>query len=550
MSAVLQRPSIRFLPPQLADQIAAGEVIERPASVLKELLENALDARASRIDIELSIGGMERIRVTDNGEGIPCAELPLAVSRHATSKLFSLQDLLALSTLGFRGEALASICSVSQWQLISCSDDVTPACQLSSAQPSQATSTQHARGTTVQIDRLFHNTPARKKFLRAERTEFRHCDEIIRRMALARFDVAFYVKHNGRQVHRLPAILDEAARNRRVAQVCGEHFVQGSLLIAYPHTDMRLWGWISRPEHSRQQADLQYFYINGRMVRDRMLNHAIRLAYQQLLPSGRQAAYVLYLEMAPDSFDVNVHPTKQEVRFRETRLVHDFILRSLRDALTNATNPTKLAVDTDNAWVSEPAVSYVPGQASQVEHVQRTHPPMMSAGQNTSAILFERFIITRLENKTLLVDLPATYARWAAGNWYRQYCTAKVSRQPLLIPERISLDNTSCDRIEKYAQSFLSLGLDISRLSHHEVLLRFMPGWLAAYNHQQLITNILQSHLPNLDKTDLHQVLVSCPLDLARIDLPILLKAIAATPEDFADSWRVLEAADLAHFFS
>jgi len=325
MQEGLKYPSIHFLSPRLANQIAAGEVIERPASVVKELLENALDANAKRIDIELQLGGIEAIRVTDDGEGIYQDELPLAVSRHATSKISELDDLLNLSSLGFRGEALASICSVSKWEITSRQADAEMASQISSATETTVLEANHSKGTTVSVRKLFHNTPARRKFLRAERTEFRHCDDVIRRMALARFDVGFFVKHNGRLVHRLPAVIDDIGQTRRVAQLCGESFINNSLVIDFPRRDMRLWGWISKPEFSRQQADLQYFYINGRVIRDRVVNHAIRIAYQHLLLPGRQAAYVLHLEIDPASVDINVHPTKHEVRFRETRLVHDFI---------------------------------------------------------------------------------------------------------------------------------------------------------------------------------------------------------------------------------
>lgn len=548
MSAVLQRPAIKFLPPQLADQIAAGEVIERPASVLKELIENALDAHASRIDIELSAGGMEHIRVTDDGEGIPCDELPLAISRHATSKLSAIHDLLSLQTLGFRGEALASICSVSQWQLISCSDQSAHACKLTSMQVRQPIADQHPRGTTVQIDKLFHNTPARRKFLRAERTEFRHCDDVIRRMALARFDVGFFIKHNARQVHRLPAVGNGLARSRRVAQLCGESFVNESLMIDYAHEGMRVWGWISKPGYSRQQTDLQYFFINGRIVRDRMLNHAIRLAYQDRLPSGRQAAYVLYLEIEPDRFDVNVHPTKQEVRFHETRMVHDFLSRSLRQAL--ASDPAQAEVHNEDGWVRETVTGYYYSAQPDVLRAlpaQVTSANIMEAQQG---VWFERFILTQLGAQTLLVDLPAAYAQWAAGHWYRQYQSGKVTTQPILIPERVSLDDATSALLEQHADVLLALGLDISLLSREQAMLRCMPGWLADYAHAPLVTSLLRAIKTQVTESALHELLLGCPLDATRLDRKRLLRAIAATPEAYAGCWREIQATDLAGFFA
>lgn len=547
MSAVLQRPAIKFLPPQLADQIAAGEVIERPASVLKELIENALDAHASRIDIELSAGGMEHIRVTDNGEGIPCDELPLAISRHATSKLSSIYDLLALQTLGFRGEALASICSVSQWQLISCTNQNPQACKLTNAQVTQPIADQHPRGTTVQIDKLFHNTPARRKFLRAERTEFRHCDDVIRRMALARFDVGFFVKHNARQVHRLPAVMNDHARSRRVAQLCGESFVQESLLIDYSHEGMRVWGWISRPGYSRQQTDLQYFYINGRIVRDRMLNHAIRLAYQDRLPSGRQAAYVLYLEIEPDRFDVNVHPTKQEVRFRETRMVHDFLSRSLRQALSS--DPVQPDVQNDSGWVRETLTGYHYTAQTDAWRALPAQVTSANLAEPQQGVWFDRFVFTKLGEQTLLVDLPSAYAQWAAGHWYQQYQSGKVTTQPILIPERLSLDDATTVLLEQHADVLLALGLDISLLSRDQAMLRFIPGWLVDYAHAQLLTSLLHAIKTQVSESVLREALLGCQLDVTRLDSKLLLRAIAATPDAFADCWREIQATDLASFF-
>lgn len=546
MSAVLQRPAIKFLPPQLADQIAAGEVIERPASVLKELIENALDAHCSRVDIDLSAGGMEHIRVTDNGDGIPCDELLLAVCRHATSKLSSLNDLLVLQTLGFRGEALASICSVSQWQLISSTGNAAHACKLANDM-TQPISDHHPQGTTLQIDKLFHNTPARRKFLRAERTEFRHSDDVIRRMALARFDVGFFVKHNGRQVHRLPAVADDIARSRRVSQLCGESFLGESRLLDYHHDGMRVWGWVGTPAYSRQQADLQYFYINGRTVRDRMINHAIRLAYQHHLPTGRQAAYVLHLEIEPDRFDVNVHPTKQEVRFRETRMVHDFLSRSLRQALEGNSLP---AHSRAASHINDAPGSYhyevIPDAMRQSTIHESTDSGVPHTRQD---LLFDRFLFTELENKTVLVDLQQAYALWAGRYWYQQFCSAKVTAQPLLIPARMQLDDKLAAQLEQHAVLVAALGLDFSLLSTREAVLRFMPGCLAAYAHQGLIETLLPVLNKDMSEALLCDVLLRTPLDVKRIDRHRLLLTMASAANAYADSWREMTAADLRRYF-
>lgn len=331
-------PPIQLLSPRLANQIAAGEVVERPASVVKELVENALDAGADRVDVEIEQGGVKLIRVRDDGSGIEEQDLPLALSRHATSKIVSLDDLEAVASLGFRGEALASISSVSRLTLTSRTAAQEAASKVEVEgrdMDARISPAAHPVGTTVEVRDLFFNTPARRKFLRTEKTEFNHVEECVRRQALSRFDAGFTLRHNQRVVQSLRPAETPLDKERRIGSLCGQQFIDNAVVIDAEATGLRLWGWVALPTFSRSQADLQYFFVNGRVIRDRLVAHAVRQAYRDVLYNNRHPAFVLYLEVDPASVDVNVHPTKHEVRFRDGRLVHDFIFRTLHKALAD-----------------------------------------------------------------------------------------------------------------------------------------------------------------------------------------------------------------------
>lgn len=331
---------IQVLDPRLANQIAAGEVVERPASVVKELVENAIDAGSQRIEVELEAGGARLIRVRDDGGGIDQQDLPLALSRHATSKIVSLEELEGVASLGFRGEALASISSVSRLELVSnAAEDPTAGWRVVAEgrqMEPRVSPAPHPRGTSVTVRDLFFNTPARRKFLRTEKTEFGHVEEAFRRQALSRFDIGWVLRHNQKTVHQLRPGSDQASRERRIAALLGKGFLDNALHLDLDAAGLRLWGWVGLPTHSRAQADQQYFFVNGRVVRDRLVAHAIRQAYRDVLFHGRQPVFVLYLEVDPLVVDVNVHPTKHEVRFRDGRMVHDFLFSSLHRALGDA----------------------------------------------------------------------------------------------------------------------------------------------------------------------------------------------------------------------
>lgn len=327
---------IHILPPQLANQIAAGEVVERPASVVKELVENSLDAGASRIQIDIENGGATLIRIRDNGLGIAKEDLSLALARHATSKISCLDDLEAILSLGFRGEALASISSVSRLTLTSRTAEQKEAWQVYAQGRDMETTIKpasHPVGTTVEVANLFFNTPARRKFLRTEKTEFAHIDEVVRRIALAKPQIAFTLTHNGKILRQYKSAVEIEQKLKRVSAICGENFVQNALQIDWKHDNLHLSGWVAVPNFHRPQNDLSYSYVNGRMIRDKVINHAIRQAYGDYLTNEQYPAFVLYLDLDPNEVDVNVHPTKHEVRFHQARLIHDFICRGVGNAL-------------------------------------------------------------------------------------------------------------------------------------------------------------------------------------------------------------------------
>lgn len=340
------RSRIQILDTALANQIAAGEVVERPASVVKELLENCIDAGATRIDIELEQGGVKLVQIRDNGAGIHPDDMQLACGRHATSKIKTQDDLEGIGSLGFRGEALASIGSVSRMTLRSTRMNEDPqekvpppakgwSVQCEGSQLGELKPAAHPQGTTITIRDLFYNTPARRKFLKKERTELGHCEEVVKRVALSHFNVAFSLQHNGKTLFSLPVAASVVEQERRLAKLCGSAFIQNAIVIDVGAVGFQLSGWVAAPTFSRSQADLQYFYVNGRVVRDKLVNHAVRQAYRDVLFHGRHPAFALYLDINPAMVDVNVHPTKHEVRFREGRSVHDFIFRSLHKALAD-----------------------------------------------------------------------------------------------------------------------------------------------------------------------------------------------------------------------
>ncbi len=548
---------IHLLSPRLANQIAAGEVVERPASVVKELLENSIDSGANKIDIEVEQGGVKLMRLRDNGGGIAKDDLPLALSRHATSKIIELEDLEAVNTLGFRGEALASISSVSRLTLTSRPPEENNAWQVQTEgreMSAVVAPAAHPEGTTVEVRDLFFNTPARRKFLKTEKTEFKHLEEVVKRQALGRFDVGFQLRHNGKVIHQLRQADSEIERERRIASVCGSAFVDNAMKVDMEAaaSGLRLWGWIGMPTFSRSQADLQYFFVNGRIIRDKVVSHAVRQAYQDVLYHGRHPAYVLYLELDPALVDVNVHPTKHEVRFRESRLVHDFLFRTIHRVIADARPEEQVeSMQTPTGALHSPAGSVPqPEQATMMNFEQgrmplsqsprpsgsgireqiggyaALHPDSTSAAAAVEPVaaaavnmpsspnvmpeaqaeecpplgyavaqLHGIYILAQNAQGMVVVDMHAAHERIVYERMKSAYETEVVRSQPLLVPLSMAVSQREADCADEQRETFKRLGFEIARMGEETLVIRQVPVALAKGNVEQLIRDVLADML-------------------------------------------------------
>lgn len=510
------RRPIRELPAQLANQIAAGEVVERPASIVKELLENALDASARHIDVALERGGIDLIRVRDDGSGIPAGELALALRRHATSKLASSADLMRIQTLGFRGEALPSIASVARLDVVSAVAG-GDAAQLPPGHDTPLPAA-HPPGTTVSVRDLFYNLPARRRFLRTEKTEYQHADEVLRRLALARFDIGFRWSHNGRPVQQLPPAGDDAARQQRLARLCGTGFVEAALRLDFPAGELRLSGWAALPTFSRAAADLQHWYVNGRLVRDKLLTHAVRLAYQDVLYHGRHPAYVLYLELPPDQVDVNVHPAKAEVRFRDSRGVHDFVRRCLREVIGGGSRagaprpdaspappamappapaPARLwsaeAPRLDTGRLADQRAAY--GRLAQ-DAAQAVPEPVAQPAEDPPlgrplAQLMGIYILAQNARGLVLVDMHAAHERITFERLRAAHAGGAIVGQPLLVPLTLPVGAAELAVVEQHADLWPTLGFDLAVLGPETLAVREVPALLAGGDAAALVRDVL-----------------------------------------------------------
>ncbi len=488
-------PAIRVLPELLISQIAAGEVVERPASVLKELVENSLDAGAHAVTVVLDEGGTRRIQVEDDGEGIARDDLPLALARHATSKIRSLEDLEGVATMGFRGEALASIASVSRLTLASRTRDAAHGAAISAegAQLGEVAPAARPPGTTVSVADLYFNTPARRKFLRSEATEFGHCDETFRRIALARWDTAFTLKHNGRVSRHLRG----QALTERVAALLGEEFVGASLPIDVQSAGLRLTGLAGTPQTAKTRADAQYFFVNGRYVRDRLLSHAAREAYSALLHGERQPAYVLFLELDPRAVDVNVHPAKTEVRFRDARAVHQFVRHVLERALapSAAEAPVSYAAVSHGAplqaafSLAQPAPSYERFMAAAATPLPagESAPPLGYA----LAQLHGVYILAQNEAGLVLVDMHAAHERIVMEKLKANLDAGEVERQALLVPAVFTAEALDIATAEENREALARLGLELSVTGPKELSVRAAPAALAGGDVVGLARDVL-----------------------------------------------------------
>lgn len=519
---------IHLLPPELSNQIAAGEVIERPAAVVKELVENSLDAGARAVFIDIGQGGRRHIRVRDDGAGIHPDDLELAVSRHATSKVRSRDDLERINSLGFRGEALPSMASVSRFTVQSAQAEADHGWTLKvdgGHVADEMAPVAHAQGTTVEVCDLFYNTPARRKFMRAEKTEFSHINEMVKRMALSRFDIGFSLRHNQRAIHELTAVNDSVSAERRIKQLLGESFVDNALRFDESSGDLHLHGWAGSPTIARSQSDMQYFYVNGRMVRDKVVTHAIRQAYNDVLYSGRHPAYLIYLEMPPELVDVNVHPSKHEVRFRDSRYIHNFISHVLRDVLAQSSGEVaghQITAAVENASSeqnimssSEAAYSQPKSQARlsfKVEERIQALESLYASPSNTEhatkvaedsdgdipllgyavAQIHGIYILAENAQGVILVDMHAAHERITYEHMKSALADRETLRQqPLLLPQTISVSEKELRLVESHSNLLERLGFDVSPMSEQSVVLRQVPSLLADTDVERLLLDVL-----------------------------------------------------------
>lgn len=514
---------IRQLPPELINQIAAGEVVDRPASVVKELMENSLDAGASRVDLMVAEGGLRLIQVQDNGHGIHKSELPLAVASHATSKISQLDDLEAIASLGFRGEALASIASVSRFSISSRHEEEEHAWMLSESSDLNLKPSQLTSGTRVEVRDIFYNVPARRKFLRTEKTEFSHIDQVFRRLALSHPNVAFSLNHNGRMIFDLKRVENIEDLPARIGQILNQDFSEHSIRIDHEGAGLAMHGWVAQPTYSRSQADQQYFYINGRMIKDRLVAHAVRQAFTDVLFHGRHPAFVLYLTLDPARVDVNAHPAKHEVRFRDGRTVHDFIFHSLHESLSTTRPGEQSSVNADTLLNLRPAAgrvgSYTPPQtqdslkiqeATEVYHnlygqtqsdarVAPTHPVIGNDEKSEEmpplgyalAQLLGIYILAQNKDGLIIVDMHAAHERITYERLKTQHDEEAVKVQPLLVPERISVSKKEVALVEEFHETLRSLGIVLDISGPESLLLREVPALLHTQNLQQLVQDVI-----------------------------------------------------------
>lgn len=548
--------TIELLSPRLANQIAAGEVVERPSSVVKELIENSLDAGATQIIIDIEKGGTKQIRIRDNGCGVDKSQLTLALSRHATSKISHLDDLHAIVSLGFRGEALASISSVSRLTFTSKTVDQNEAWQAFAQGRDMAvevTPAAHPVGTSVEVNDLFFNTPARRRFLRTEKTEFNHIDELIKRFALSRFDVEFVLKHNQKMLRNLKVASTTAQQERRVAAICGQKFIDNVVAINNEHNDIKISGWLGLPQICRSTTDTQFCYVNGRMMRDKLINHAIRQAYQDWLPDGCVPSYVLYIELNPSQVDVNVHPSKHEVRFHQSRMIHDLIHQVLSSGLAQAMNLTgqsapvamqqvnhqyvsdktstapisfdELSNRSDDSSIKNatPMANYQPQYTpshspreirqgasiySNLLATQVEFETPISHDENLSVVKSapEKFVMDDLfgfpieiiESKYLLLNHQSNIelldlnklSSWVESHFLQARWEQGFKSQPLLLPVSIKLDSVLFEHLSQNEQLFRRLGIDIT-VRRPQIIVKQVPSLLRNQDVATLIPQLL-----------------------------------------------------------
>lgn len=526
---------IQPMPVQLVNQIAAGEVVERPASVVKELLENSLDAGATKINIDVEQGGSKLIRISDNGYGIHKDDLVLSLSPHATSKIHSIDDLEEVASLGFRGEALPSIASVSQLTLTSCwhGGDETWQLSMNNSQAGDIVPAANKAGTTIEVRDLFYNIPARRKFLRTEKTEFSRVDDVVKRISLSRFDVDISLRHNQRVVKALRAATTRVEQDKRVADVLGPSFIEQAVHMDFAYEGLRLWGWIAQPTFSRSQADMQYFYVNGRVVKDRLVSHAVRQAYSDVLFHGRHPAYVLFFECEPRMVDVNAHPGKHEVRFRQSRQIHDFLFRAIHKSLAELTAGDAQSHDfqhfansadadsavnkqNDAAPANQPAAQQFPSYPTAQTNIpfaaaeQRRAYSAFAPQQNQTlttpdtdtendeipplgfarAQLHGIYILAENAEGMVMVDMHAAHERITYERLKTAHQGAGIQSQPLLVPIVLPVSAKEAQLVEDHTELFSQLGFEVDRMAEESIKLRQIPVVLSSSDVETLLRDV------------------------------------------------------------
>jgi DNA mismatch repair protein MutL len=497
------------LPNHLINQIAAGEVVERPASVVKELVENSLDAGASKIQVDIESGGQKLIRVRDDGGGITRDDLALALSRHATSKIASLEDLEAVASLGFRGEALPSIASVARLVLCSRAAAADSAWQVEAdnGEVSEPRPAAHPQGTTVEVHDLFYNTPARRRFLRTERTEFGHIEKWLRRLALSRPHTGFSLTHNGRTVIKLDAADNDASQRKRIARLCGEQFAEQSVFVIYESEGIALSGWIGLPTFNRSQPDMQYWFVNGRSVGDKTLSHAARHAYRDVLFHGRYPAYVLSITIDPATVDANAHPAKHEVRFRDGRRIHGVVTQAISTALAetrpggrtttpapalqpqmHAQSPMPLPAGVRESLAGYSMLTGRPSAtAVDVEAQAAEVPPLGYAVAQIGGV----YVLAENADGLVIVDMHAAHERILYEKLKTGYDDKAVVRQPLLVPASVAVAENEADLVESSGEVFDGLGLVVDRAGPTQLIIREVPALLRNADAESLLRDVL-----------------------------------------------------------
>jgi DNA mismatch repair protein MutL len=494
MSDIVSVPRIHKLSVAVANQIAAGEVIERPASVVKELIENSIDAAATQIHIDLEAAGVSLIRVRDNGQGIHKDDLKLALQAHATSKLSAFSDLSQIVSMGFRGEAIPSIASVSRFKMTSRLDGTEQAWCIDNKNLIKPAA--HEVGTTVEVNDLFYSTPGRRKFLKSEKTEYLHIQALIRALSLSHFSTGIFVKHNDHSLFSLPACKDNI--EQRVHSVCGRSFLNNSVRVDSKKEGLHLWGWLGLSEVARSQSDRQYFYVNGRIVHDKHVNHALRLAYDDRIAIGRYPSYVLHLELDPCMVDVNVHPAKSEVRFSETRNIHDFIYSSLLSYL----NKPVISVESDVRYADDN--THVQHNISETVNVYRASEFKQSdiLDRNKLSVkyltlLSDQFIVARVNNDSYLIDIAKARIVITAESLLQHYFSNSITKRPILVPVACELSQTKLQFLIKQNIKIQRWGFELEQITPDQVLIRAIPIQLIYSESISLLNDFLEALMKN-----------------------------------------------------